>query len=79
MPRLFIMIVDSLSSLLGFSEKTVEILHMISLALIMKALNGYSETTYVLWALLLLIIYLTAIIISGSYVCIRQDELNYGE
>lgn len=79
MPRLFTMIVDSLSNLFGFSEKVTQILYMISPGLIMNALNGYSELAYFLWALLLLGIYLTVNIISGVYVFIRQDELNYGE
>ena len=79
MPRLFVMIVDGLSSLFGFSKKTVEILYMISPGLIMNALNGYSEMIYVLWGLLLLVIYLAVNTLSGVYVFVRQDELNYGE
>lgn len=79
LPRLFIMIADSLGNLFGFSEKVTQILYMISPALIMNALNGYSERVYVLWALLLLVIYLAANTLLGVYIFIRQDELNYGE
>jgi len=79
MPRLFVMIIDSLSGILGFGEMTTEILYMLSPALIMNALNGYSETIYVLWGLLLLCVYLAVVILSGMHVFIRQDELNYGE
>jgi len=79
MPRLFVMIVDSLSSIGGFSEKTVEILYMISPALMMNALNGYSEMVDVLRALLLMMIYLAVTILSGVNIFARQDELNYGE
>ena len=79
MPRLFVMIVDSLSSIAGFSEKTVEILYMISPALMMNALNGYSGMVDVLWALLLMMIYLAVTILSGANIFTRQDELNYGE
>ncbi|WKY43215.1 ABC transporter permease subunit [Eubacteriaceae bacterium ES2] len=79
MPRLFVMIIDSLGNLLGFSQRTTEILYMISPALIMNALNGYSEMSYVIWALLFFCVYLTVVIIGGLHVFMRQDELNYGE
>ncbi len=79
MPRLFVMIVDGLNNLLGLGQQTVNIIYMISPALIMNALNGYSETANFLWGLLLLVIYLAAIIITGIKVFIKQDELNYGE
>lgn len=79
LPRLFVMMVDGLGSLFGFSQQAVGIIYMISPALIMNALNGYSETTYVLWGVLMLVIYLAAIIITGIKVFTRQDELNYGE
>lgn len=79
MPSLFGMIIDSLKSILGFGEKTAEILYMLSPALIMNALNGYSEWTYVMLGLLLLGIYLAAVIFSGLFVFVKQDELNYGE
>lgn len=65
--------------ILEFGEKTTEILYMLSPTLIMNALNGYSEMTYALWGLLFLGIYLTAVILSGIHVFLRQDELNYGE
>lgn len=79
MPRLFIMIVDSIGNMLGMNAKATEILYMLSPAIIMNYLNGYSEITYVCWALLLLIIYLTIVIITGMRAFIIQDELNYGE
>jgi len=79
MPRLFVMIVDGLNNIFGFSQQVVEVVYMISPALIMNALNGYSETTTFLWGLLLLALYLATIIITGIKVFIRQDELNYGE
>ena len=79
MPRLFVMIVDGIGSLLGLSGQAVEIIYMISPALIMNALNGYSGTTHFLWGLLLLVVYLAAIIITGFKVFEKQDELNYGE
>ncbi|MEX1378309.1 MAG: ABC transporter permease subunit [Eubacteriales bacterium] len=79
MPRLFIMIMDSIGGIFGFADKTMEILYMLSPALIMNALNGYSEMHYVYWALILLAAYLIIVIASGMYSFIRQDELNYGE
>ncbi len=79
MPRLFMVIVDGLNSLFGLSQQVVEIIYMISPALIMNALNGYSQITYFLWGLLLLVIYHVAIILIGIKAFVKQDELNYGE
>ena len=79
MPGLFVSIIDGLAKALAFGEKTAEVLYMISPAVIMNVLNGYSETYLVFWGLTMLAIYFTGIIIIGSRVFIRQDELNYGE
>jgi len=79
MPRLFIMIVDALSGLFGFGETVSQILYLISPALIMDALSGYSETSGFLWGLFFFAMYLITNILLGSYVFDRQDELNYGE
>ncbi len=79
MPNLFVSIVDGLNNLIGFNDKAVQVLYMISPVLAMNALNGYSEKTYVFWALAVLVIYLSAVIISGMIIFTKQDELNYGE
>jgi len=79
MPRLFVMMVDGLGNLLGFSQQVADIVYMISPALIMNALNGYAETSRLLWGLLLLLIYFTTILWTGIKVFVKQDELNYGE
>lgn len=79
MPRLFVMIVDSLSALLGLSDKAAEVLYLISPAFIMNSLTGYSETSYVMWGLLFLTIYFLTLISLGIQVFVKQDELNYGE
>lgn len=79
MPRLFVMMVDGLSNLFGFSQQVVNILYMISPAMIMNALNGYAETSQLLWGLLLLLIYFTTLLWTGINVFVKQDELNYGE
>jgi hypothetical protein len=52
---------------------------MLSPALILNALNGYSDTKTVLWGLLLFAIYVIGSMITGIRIFQRQDELNYGE
>ncbi|WP_177214743.1 hypothetical protein [Anaeromicropila populeti] len=73
------MAVDSLSSLFCFNETVTQIIYLVSPALTMNALSGYSEIKQVVCALLLLAFYLTVNVILGLYVFQRQDELNYGE
>jgi len=79
MPRLFIVIVDALSDLFGFSETVSQIFYLISPALIMDALSGYSEISNIFWGLFFFAVYLITNILLGSYIFDRQDELNYGE
>ncbi len=79
MPRLFISIIDGVNGIFGFSEAAIERLYMLSPALIMNALNGYSDTKTVLWGLLLFVIYVIGNMIAGMRIFERQDELNYGE
>lgn len=79
MPRLFISIVDGVNGILGFSQAVVERIYMFSPALILNALNGYSDTKTVLWGLLLFAIYVIGSMIAGIRIFQRQDELNYGE
>ena len=60
-------------------ETVSQILYFISPALIMDALDGYSEISNILWGLFFFTIYLITNIWIGYYVFDRQDELNYGE
>ena len=79
MPQLFVLMMDGLSKALKFGGRTTEVLYMISPAITMNALNGYSETYLAVWATVIVAIYLAGIIIIGGKVFIFQDELNYGE
>ncbi len=79
MPRLFVLMIDGLSGMMGMSETVTKILYLISPAMIMNALSGYSGTAYALWGLAFLTVYLTALIGTGLGVFTKQDELNYGE
>ena len=79
MPRLFIMIVDGVNGLLGLSEAVLERIYMLSPALILNALNGYSDSKTILWGLLLLAVYVIGSMVAGMRIFQRQDELNYGE
>jgi len=79
MPRLFVMMIDGLGSLFALSQSVSDIISMISPALIMNALSGYSGTGIALWGVLLLVVYLASLMIKGAVTFVRQDELNYGE
>ena len=78
-PRLFIIIVEGIGGILGLGVKIVEMLSMLSPALIMNALSGYAEQFDIILGALLLIIYLAVMISLSVIVFIKQDELNYGE
>jgi ABC-type transport system involved in multi-copper enzyme maturation permease subunit len=79
MPGLFVNIIDGLAKVFNFGEKMSEVLYMISPACIMNVLNGYSEKYFIIWGLVIVALYLAGIIIIGSRVFLKQDELNYGE
>ena len=79
MPGLFVSAIDGLCRSLGIASRTAEVLYLISPALIINALSGYSEKSLMLWGLAILAIYLAVTIIIGNGVFARQDELNYGE
>ncbi len=78
-PRIFVLMVEGIGKSIGFGEKAVELLGMISPALIMNALSGYAEQSQIALAVLLLIIYTLAMVSLSMLVFSRQDELNYGE
>lgn len=79
MPRLFISIVDGINALFGFGQPVLERVYMLSPALILNALNGYSDTKTVLWGLLLFATYVIGSMVTGMRIFQKQDELNYGE
>lgn len=79
MPRLFVMTADGLGNALGIPQTVIDILYLISPAMIMNALNGYSDLGYTLLGLLFLALYLILLAVAGTVVFARQDELNYGE
>lgn len=79
MPRLFVSIIDGINSIIGLSEAVIERIYLLSPALILNSLNGYSDTNTVLWGLLLFAIYVIGSMVTGICIFQKQDELNYGE
>ena len=79
MPRLFVSIIDGINSIIGLSEAVIERIYLLSPALILNSLNGYSDKNTVLWGLLLFAIYVIGSMITGICIFQKQDELNYGE
>ena len=79
MPRLFVSIIDGISSIIGLSEAVIERIYLLSPALILNSLNGYSDKNTVLWGLLLFAIYVIGSMVTGICIFQKQDELNYGE
>jgi len=79
MPRLMVSILDGINMLLSLPTTVLEKVYLISPALILNALNGYSDTPTVLIALLLFALYVAGSIVTGVGTFLRQDERNYGE
>lgn len=78
-PRLFLLVVEGLAKPIGLGEKAIEMLSMISPALIMNALSGYAEQSQIILAVLLFIVYALTMTLLSMLVFSKQDELNYGE
>lgn len=78
-PRLFLLVVEGLAGILGFGEKTTELLGMISPALIMNALSGYAEQLQIIAGFILFLVYTVVMILLSMVIFTKQDELNYGE
>ncbi|MDF2672213.1 MAG: hypothetical protein K0R09_478 [Clostridiales bacterium] len=78
-PRLYLLVAEGIGNALGFEEKSIDMLSMLSPALIMNALSGYAEKSEIFLGVLLLIVYLVVMISLSIIVFTKQDELNYGE
>ena len=78
-PRLFLLVVEGLAKSIGLGQKAVEMLGLLSPALIMNALSGYAEQSQIILAVLFFIIYTLMMISLSMLLFSKQDELNYGE
>ncbi len=79
MPRLMVAILDGINGFVHLPQSVLERVYLISPALILNSLNGYSDSSTVLIGLLLFALYLFGSIVIGVSTFQRQDELNYGE
>ena len=79
MPRLMVAILDGINGFVHLPQSVLERVYLITPALILNSLNGYSDSTTVLIGLLLFALYLFGSIVIGVSTFQRQDELNYGE
>lgn len=79
MPRLFVMLIECVGKIAGWSAETVNLISLVAPGVMMQALSNPSNTSYFGTAA---IIFSTSILLFEGLaytIFTKQDELNYGE
>jgi len=79
MPRFFVMIVEGVGKILGWSAEMVNKVSLVAPGVMMQALSEVSDTSQFALATTLFTISIVSFLALAYFVFLKQDEYNYGE
>ena len=79
MPRFFVMLVESVGKVFGWTEKIISNVSLIAPGVMMQALSEVSDTSKFLLSAVIFTISIIVFFVFAYLTFVRQDEYNYGE
>ena len=79
MPRFFVMLVESVGKVFGWTEKIISNVSLIAPGVMMQALSEVSDTSKFLLSAVIFTITILVCFVFAYLTFARQDEYNYGE